>query len=120
MRPGLRVEIKKNKEKNTYSVEVYFGYDTFVCNNVTDKQDAERCRDNAKKLLNRIKLSKLKATLTDVEINALAYQRIQLNDKGIFEDMLRVLLRGNFVKTAIFIRDRLFELNLNDTDYEEV
>lgn len=120
MRPGLRVEIKKNKEKNTYSVEVYFGNDTFVCNTVMDKQNAERCRDNAKLLLDKIKISKLKATLTDGEINSLSYQRVPINDKGIFEDMLRNLLRDNFIKTAKFIRDRLFELNLNDTDYEEV
>ena len=116
MRPGLRVEIKKNKESGVYSVEVYFGNDTFVCNKIEDKQHAEKCRDNAKTLLDRIKLSKLKATLTDVEINNLAYQRIPSNDKGMLEDMLRGLLRGNFVQTAKFIRDRLFELNLNDED----
>lgn len=120
MRPGIRVEIKKNKIDSTYSVEAYFGNDTFVCKKIGSKDDAERCRDDAKELLDKIKLSKLKATLTDVEINNLSYKRIPLSDKGIFEEMLRELLRGNFVKTAKFIRDMLFELNLNNTDYEEV
>ena len=118
MRTGLRVEVKKNKAMGTYFVEAHFGNDVFVCV-VIDKDDAIRCRDNAKTLLDRIKVSKLKATLTDVEINSLSYHKVPMADKGIFEDMLRDLLRNNFVKTAKYVRDYLLEVNLNAIKDEE-
>lgn len=119
MRVGIRIEIKKDKESGIYSAEAHFGNNIFICSNIKNREDAIQCSNEAKELLNKIKLSKLKATLTDVEINNLSYNEIPFSDKGIFDDMLRNLLRGNFVKTAKFIRDRLFEINLKDINDEE-
>jgi hypothetical protein len=118
MRNGIRIDIKKDKENGTYSVMAYFGNDSFVCKAI-DKEDAERCRNSAKELLDKIRLSKLKATLTDVEITNISYQKFPMLDKGIFEDMLRDLLRGNFVKTAKYVRDKFLEINLKYMHNEE-
>ena len=112
MRNGIAVNVAKNAT-GTYYVWMTFDRYTLASMDFLTKAEAVECQKEVRARLDRLQMTKIKATLTDVHINTMIYEEYPVVEKlSIMDTMIVDLLRKHFVKTAKLIRDKFLEINL--------